>query len=377
MEIEELAKNLDQLKDQDSAWTLPDQEDETPLHIQLTSESAEMLEKQGQVPSADSAISISSRGQSLNTSVESGTPATSSFSADVQELEHKGEKPAMIALEKIASTSSSGKRANDTSTSSAEMSPQSSNRSAQQGQKLTVVLEASNTFLECPVQQLAMQITKQAWDIFASMQPRDLLRYIMTPRDPKNPDARPQRNADNPVTKAVSFSNYLSNWCVWPQMVPVQQTLSVLLFRTASLLLVQSRQRTRAHVFEHLIRLALALRALDDLDCLSRSRYALLLPNLAESVSTVAILVGLNSTPVHRLHDLATSIPEVIYKKFRSMNFLMASTRSFAAYRLALTTARPEVIPYLWVSPFRYQRIVPFTLFPQRRPFTRRHPRTR
>lgn len=61
----------------------------------------------------------------------------------------------------------------------------------------------------------------------------------------------------------------------------------------------------------------------------------------------VAILVGLNSTPVHRLNDLPTAIPEIIYKRFRSMNFLMASTRSFAAYRLALTTARPEVIPYL------------------------------
>lgn len=68
---------------------------------------------------------------------------------------------------------------------------------------------------------------------------------------------------------------------------------------------------------------------------------------LADHSWIVAVLVGLNSTPVHRLSDLATSMPEVIYKKFRSMNFLMASSRSFAAYRLALTTARPEVIPYL------------------------------
>lgn len=61
----------------------------------------------------------------------------------------------------------------------------------------------------------------------------------------------------------------------------------------------------------------------------------------------MAVLLGLNSQPVHRLNEMADFLDKELYKKFRSLNRLMATSRSFAAYRLAILNARPEMIPYL------------------------------
>ena len=92
----------------------------------------------------------------------------------------------------------------------------------------------------------------------------------------------------------------------------------------------------------------------------------------------MAILVGLNCQPVHRLSELSL-IGELArrdqedearkeqdrekrrqkendvdsdkwIKKFRSLNRLMGSARSFAAYRLAIANASGDMIPYLYVT---------------------------
>lgn len=193
MEIEELVRATGVVHDQDATWTLPDLQEETPLHARLVAEAAAAERRPSLAPSTDSAISTVSMSESLTTSLEFGTPGTASLDFELAKASNTG----------------------STSVGSFDVSTQSSSHSLQQNQKLAAVLDISNTFLECPVQPLARQITRHAWEVFASMQPRDLLRYVMTPRDPKNPDARPQRNMENPVAKAVSFSNYLSNWYVW------------------------------------------------------------------------------------------------------------------------------------------------------------------
>lgn len=211
IEIEELAKDINGLSDQDARWTLPDQQEESPLHNRLASIQTDMERKPSLAPSLATTISLPSLDQSLFTSLDTASPATTSFGAEVL---HAAENtaPTMTSIERTPSRSSSKKKSTLASVVSSEMFPLPSNRSLQQSQKLEVMLDISDTFLDSAVQPVAVQITRQSWDMFASMQPRDLLRYVMTPRDPKNPDLRPQRNADNPVTKAVAFSNYLSNW---------------------------------------------------------------------------------------------------------------------------------------------------------------------
>lgn len=73
----------------------------------------------------------------------------------------------------------------------------------------------------------------------------------MVPRDPDNPAEPPQRSSADPVGRSIALANYLSNW-------------------VATLIMVQSKAKMRIRVTEHFIRLAEALRKLDNYDCLSR-----------------------------------------------------------------------------------------------------------
>ena len=56
---------------------------------------------------------------------------------------------------------------------------------------------------------------------------------------------------NNPISKAIGFANYLSNW-------------------VATMIMVQSTSDARARVMEHMIRLAVRLRELDNFDSLSQ-----------------------------------------------------------------------------------------------------------
>lgn len=215
MEIEESAKGLGDISDKDTAWTLPDPEELSPLHAKLLADAAAEDRRPSLVPSIASAISGGSGALSVQTSIDLSSQDSVRLARDsgLPDDNHDSPVPLLLASRRGVSFSPSkatfGESAVLVSTS---MSPQSSNQSTLRHQRLSAVLDISNAVLEVPVQPLARQITKHVWDVFASMQPRDLLRYIMVPRDPKHPDARPQRNADNPVTQAVAFSNYLSNW---------------------------------------------------------------------------------------------------------------------------------------------------------------------
>lgn len=213
IEIEELVKGISNTADQDAPWTLPDQLEESALHTRLASTKTNLERKASLAASTGTTLSQPSSDQALFTSFYAGTPATSSFGTEAHlSVEKESAVPPMPPLEKTPSRSSSKKRFGFAGTASSELPPLPPNTGTQQSQKMEAMLDLSDTFLDCAVQLVAVQITRHAWSIFASMQPRDLLRYVMTPRDPKNPDLRPQRNADNPVTEAVAFSNYLSNW---------------------------------------------------------------------------------------------------------------------------------------------------------------------
>lgn len=66
----------------------------------------------------------------------------------------------------------------------------------------------------------------------------------------------------------------------------------------------------------------------------------------------MAILAGLNAQPVFRLNETFEAVwkaqPDNKFKnRFLSLNKLMGTTRSFAAYRLALQSSQAGFIPYM------------------------------
>ena len=122
---------------------------------------------------------------------------------------------------------------------------------------------------------------------------------------------------------------------------------------TATLILVQSKIKQRARIMEKMLLIALALREQENFD------------------SLMGVLAGLNSQPIFRLTetmDIVTTKldgdPRLQHrraehleadrnrlpKKLRSLNRLMAATKSFSAYRLALANSGMNMIPYLLVS---------------------------
>ena len=70
--------------------------------------------------------------------------------------------------------------------------------------------------------------------------------------------------------------------------------------------------------------------------------------------SLMGVLAGLNSQPVFRLAETMETVNlklegdrTKIPKRLRSLNKLMAATKSFSAYRLALANSGPNMLPYL------------------------------
>lgn len=97
----------------------------------------------------------------------------------------------------------------------------------------------------------------------------------------------------------------------------------------ATLILVQSKPKNRVRLTEKFISIAICLRTLENFDAL------------------MGVLAGLNSQPIFRLSTMFEALDTRISKKFQSLNRLMATTRGFSAYRLALTTSGSQMIPYL------------------------------
>lgn len=219
MEIDALFVASQALSDQDYLWTLPDAEAQESVVIKSAELHAAAIERRPSlVPSMSSTMSSTSDLDSSQASLAPSTPGTSSFLSEgrmaAEQLAHvpSSDKKSFLGPRRVRSYSDTGTTNSSEISSSNASHP--STKSKSNIRRHAALTETSNALLETQVQPLARQITKHAWDIFSCMQPRDLLRYVMTPRDPNNPEAPPLRSEENPVTKAVAFSNYLSNWCV-------------------------------------------------------------------------------------------------------------------------------------------------------------------
>ncbi|GAA5861524.1 hypothetical protein JCM1840_005398 [Sporobolomyces johnsonii] len=196
----------------------------------------------------------------------------------------------------------------------------------------SMLVDVSNAIMELREEDIATQITRLAWKLFGGMTPRDLLRHVLAPRDPANPRVA-LRDSESNVMRSIAFINYLASW-------------------TSTMILVQSKLKMRARIMEKMLLVALALREQENFD------------------SLMGVLAGLNSQPIFRLSETMALVTakldgdagkqprrseqpdgdkNKLPKKLRSLNRLMAATKSFSAYRLALANSGMNMIPYLGV----------------------------
>ncbi|GAA5876325.1 hypothetical protein JCM3774_003723 [Rhodotorula dairenensis] len=183
-----------------------------------------------------------------------------------------------------------------------------------------LLVETSNALVEVSAQDIAVQITRLAWDSFAGITPRDAMRHVLARKEES------QAVKKSPIARSIDFVNHLARW-------------------VATMILVQSRPKSRALLVEKFVFVAGALRLTENFD------------------SLMGVLAGLNSQAVHRLTDTFEAVTDALDermvrtapgepkqpKKLRSLNLLMSPAKSFAAYRLALSASSRDALPYLGV----------------------------
>ncbi|EGG12505.1 uncharacterized protein MELLADRAFT_101565 [Melampsora larici-populina 98AG31] len=174
------------------------------------------------------------------------------------------------------------------------------------------LLDCSNQILSLSDEALALQITRLEWDIFAEMKPRHLIRYVLAPRDPKNPRVA-LRDPYSPIARSTDYLNHLAAWA-------------------SSMILIQDKLKSRARVLLKLMKVAYELRDMDDFH------------------SLMGVLAGIEAQPVYRLEatfEIVQHMDLQSYRRYLSLKRLMSSQRSFSAYRLARQTASAQCVPYL------------------------------
>ncbi|GAA5995014.1 uncharacterized protein JCM10292_004489 [Rhodotorula paludigena] len=324
-ELVPLLPSIASMADPETGWALPDK----PLDEPTIAPPAENAAAWGSValerqpflaPSFDSSSSLA-----LSRPPESVDPASVSRLSVPGSLE-TGETSPSLPYSSPRPASENGTL--DSAGADSSSSPSMTRRMPASA----VLVDMSNALVEMREQDIATQITRLAWEIFAGMSPRDLVRHVLAARDPSNPRLA-LRDAESPVVRSINFVNYLAAW-------------------TATMILVQSKVKARARVAEKFLLVAAALREQENFD------------------SLMGVLAGLNSQPVFRLtetmeivtdkldgdprmHPQRTAQPDGdkhrLPKKLRSLNRLMAANKSFAAYRLALANSGINMIPYLGV----------------------------
>ncbi|GAA5976797.1 hypothetical protein JCM11641_000874 [Rhodosporidiobolus odoratus] len=350
LELVPLLSPISAMGDPESSWALPDKPLDAPFTAGAFSPQIPgmPLRRPSLAPSYDSASSLApshplsqtvsrlSVPASIDTSDSSSIPPTSSFSprldSDTATLDTQDSgRDGLGALTHSGNGGSVGS-SSGTGAGAGKDAASSLLRSGGKYPSSAVLVDVSNAVLEMSEEDVAMQITRLAWEQFSGMSPRDLIRHVLAPRDPANPRVA-LRSSESPVMRSIAYVNYLANW-------------------TATLILVQGKIKSRTRMLEKMLMVAVALREQENFD------------------SLMGVLAGLNSQPIFRLHDtwdlvttkfdgdprLQPQRPEQpdgdknrFPKKLRSLNRLMSATKSFAAYRMALAGSGANMIPYLGV----------------------------
>ncbi|SCV68796.1 BQ2448_917 [Microbotryum intermedium] len=325
------------MNDPESTWALPDKR----LDSLEPTDDTTPFPSAGQTPAAERQPSNESRGSSLDKGTDSllgsneshssinrpsshldippsnrmndltGTPSSSASEPIRERVD--SETPTTVTLDTSAGDTNS---INNESIRSATGSSTSWRK--RPSSLILTLLDASNALMDVSEEAIATQVTRLTWMSFADITPRDLIRHVLAPRDPSDP-SRARRDEDSSVKRSIAFVNYLANW-------------------VASMTLVQPKLKWRVRMLEKLIGVAYHLREQENFDAL------------------MGVLAGLNLQPLYRMKELKETVwvrlggdHENAPKRLRSLYRLMAHTKSFAAYRLAIASSGSNMLPYIGV----------------------------
>ncbi|KAG0150260.1 hypothetical protein CROQUDRAFT_88295 [Cronartium quercuum f. sp. fusiforme G11] len=306
VEILPMSKAIGQMVDEDAGWALPDTTDESTVEDLLQHLTRLKAALAPALPRAALGLEsehsptdeLSKLDPELNTTL---TDATSTSFRRAEE-ESRARMPNKLR-ETTHNDTQSSLGLKSTASSSLQVDPKAESKS---------LLEHSNLLISLPDELIALQITRLEWDIFAEMKPRHLIRYVLAPRDPKNPRVA-LRDPNSPIARSTDYLNHLAAWA-------------------SSMILIQEKLKSRARVLLKLMKVAYELRDMDDFH------------------SLMGVLAGIEAQPVYRLEatfEVVQHMDLQSYRRYLSLKRLMSSQRSFSAYRLARQTASAQCVPYL------------------------------
>ncbi|TPX38376.1 hypothetical protein SmJEL517_g00194 [Synchytrium microbalum] len=168
--------------------------------------------------------------------------------------------------------------------------------------------DIQHTFLNAPFLDLdndaiAQQLNLLEWETFSKIKPRDLVQHIWSK---KHKGRHPPT-----ITASIDHFNFISKW--------VQTRI-----------LLQKKIKMRAKTMIKFMKIAMALRNANNFN------------------SLMAVLAGLNSAPIARLHNTRKLLVDrTTFQTFEALEKLMSSEKSFSAYRFALKRSELPCIPYL------------------------------
>jgi RasGEF domain/RasGEF N-terminal motif len=174
-------------------------------------------------------------------------------------------------------------------------------------------------FMVAPDDAVAKELTRMDWIMFMSIRPRDLMRHVTMAESSKTshedgaisvlPNGPASVHLEN-VQRIIDHFNHLATWA-------------------ANLVLFRDKPKHRSLMLEKLMKIARELRKLNNYNALG------------------ALIAGINSSSVQRLHATKELIDPAVGRDFMKLEILMSPQRSHAAYRLAWENSSGERIPYL------------------------------
>ncbi|KAL5630495.1 hypothetical protein BROUX41_000367 [Berkeleyomyces rouxiae] len=160
-------------------------------------------------------------------------------------------------------------------------------------------------FMEIPNEDVVSEMTRIDWIMFSSIRVRDFVRYVSLSSEQKA-KAKSLKN----VNRMIMHFNHVARW-------------------VANMILLRDKPKHRAQIFEKFIDIAHRLRGYNNYNGLA------------------AVLAGLNSTSIHRLAQTKTLLPADAQKQLAMLTLLMATQKSYFAYRLAWENSPLPRIPFI------------------------------
>ncbi|KAJ5074064.1 ras guanine nucleotide exchange factor i-related [Anaeramoeba ignava] len=160
------------------------------------------------------------------------------------------------------------------------------------------------TFFDIDEEEIARQMTLAEFSIFSTIQSKELLNQAWNKPKLKH-------RAPNVLRMIYRFND--------------------IALQVATAIILPTKVRDRSRTLAKFIRVAEHLKALNNYNTL------------------MALIAGINSTPVHRLKQTWTEIPYRSYEIFNGLLDLMSSNSSYKNYRTSLRNSVPPCIPYLGI----------------------------